>query len=173
MLRGGTVVDAELERWTEGAGVRLVDGNARQRVAVIDEAGVDLRHIARDMDAFQLVALAAIADIMPLKDENRIFIRNGLDSIKKDGPRQGLAELFCQLKINTEALTSIDISWTVTPALNAAGRLGQADVALKLLISEKESENKKLNNKKVMSLNEEDLDELLKDYSPMEIEKKI
>ena len=47
------------------------------------------------------------------------------------------------------------------------------DSILKLLLSEKESENKKLNKNTVMSLNEEDLDELLKDYSPMEIEKKI
>lgn len=91
---------------------------------------------ANERRDLQLVALAAIADIMPLKNENRLFIRNGIDSIKKDGPRPGLAELFCQLKINTEALTAVDISWTVTPALNAAGRLGQADVALDLLICE-------------------------------------
>ena len=91
---------------------------------------------ANERRDLQLVALAAIADIMPLKNENRLFIRNGIESIKKDGPRPGLAELFCQLKINTEALTAVDISWTVTPALNAAGRLGQADVALDLLICE-------------------------------------
>ena len=47
------------------------------------------------------------------------------------------------------------------------------DSIIKLLLSEKESEEKKINKKKIMSLNEEDLDELLKDYSPMEIEKKI
>ena len=46
------------------------------------------------------------------------------------------------------------------------------DSIIKLLLSEKESENKKLNKNTVMSLNEEDLDELLKDYSPMKIEKK-
>ena len=111
-------------------------------------------YLANERRDLQLVALAAIADIMPLKDENRIFIRNGLDSIKKDGPRQGLAELFCQLKINAEALTSIDISWTVTPALNAAGRLGQADVALELLINE---EPKKRNDLavKIYELNEQ------------------
>jgi len=92
----------------------------------------------------QLTALAAIADIMPLKNENRIFVRAGISSIQNDGPRPGLAELFAQLKINTPVLTSTDISWTLTPALNAPGRLGQADIALKLLLSEKADERNKL-----------------------------
>ncbi len=111
-------------------------------------------YLANERRDMQLVALAAIADIMPLKDENRLFIKNGLDSIKKDGPRQGLAELFSQLKINTQALTSIDISWTITPALNAAGRLGQADVALDLLISQDPKQRNEL-AVNIFNLNEE------------------
>ena len=111
-------------------------------------------YIANERRDMQLVALAAIADIMPLKNENRLFIKNGLDSIKKDGPRTGLAELFCQLKINIEALTSVDISWTVTPALNAAGRLGQADVALELLICEDPKKRNEL-AMKIFELNEQ------------------
>ena len=100
--------------------------------------------IENELKDLQLVALAAIADIMPLKDENRIFVRAGLSSMKKQGLRPGLAELFAQLKINTPAVTSTDLSWTVTPALNAAGRLGQADVALKLLLSEDPKERTNL-----------------------------
>ena len=109
---------------------------------------------ANERRDLQLVALAAIADIMPLKNENRLFIKNGLDSIKKDGPRPGLAELFSQLKINSDALTSVDISWTVTPALNAAGRLGQADVALELLTSDDPKKRNEL-AVKIYELNEE------------------
>ena len=101
----------------------------------------------------QLVALAAIADIMPLKNENRIFVKNGIASIKELGPRPGLAELFAQLKINTPAITSTDLSWTVTPALNAAGRLGQADLALSLLISDSPKERNELASK-IFELNE-------------------
>ena len=91
----------------------------------------------------QLVALAALADIMPMQDENRIFVRNGIESIKKDRPRPGLAELFNVLNIMPPHITSTDLSWSVIPALNAAGRLGQSDLALKLLISKdaKEREN--------------------------------
>ena len=47
------------------------------------------------------------------------------------------------------------------------------DSIIKLLLSDKESGNKNSNKKTVSSLNEDELDELLKDYSPMEIEKKI
>ena len=108
---------------------------------------------AAEQKDLQLVALAALADIMPMKDENRIFVRNGIASIKKLRPRAGLAELFNRLNINIEALTSTDLSWTVIPALNAAGRMGQSDLALKLLISENPREREQLANT-IYDLNE-------------------
>ena len=108
---------------------------------------------ADEQKDLQLVALAALADIMPMKDENRIFVRNGIASIKKLRPRAGLAELFNRLNINIEALTSTDLSWTVIPALNAAGRMGQSDLALKLLISENPREREQLANT-IYDLNE-------------------
>ncbi len=102
----------------------------------------------------QLVALAAIADIMPLKNENRIFIKNGVNSIKTGKIRPGLAELFAILKINIEGITATDLSWSVTPALNAAGRLGQADLTLALLTSENAKEREELAHS-IYTLNEE------------------
>ena len=108
---------------------------------------------ADEQKDLQLVALAALADIMPMKDENRVFVRNGIASIKKLRPRAGLAELFNRLNINIEALTSTDLSWTVIPALNAAGRMGQSDLALKLLISENPREREQLANT-IYDLNE-------------------
>ncbi len=120
-------------------------------------------YLANERRDMQLVALAAIADIMPLQNENRLFIKNGIDSIKKDGPRPGLAELFNELKINAEALTSIDISWTVTPALNAAGRLGQADVALELLLCEEPKKRNQLAIK-IRELNDQRKDLVSKAY---------
>lgn len=107
-----------------------------------------------ELKDLQLVALAALADIMPMKDENRIFVRNGIASIKKLRPRAGLAELFNKLNINIDALTSTDLSWTVIPALNAAGRMGQSDLALKLLISENPREREQLANT-IYDLNEQ------------------
>ena len=102
----------------------------------------------------QLVALAALADIMPMKNENRIFVRNGIKSIKNNRPRRGLAELFNQLNINFDALNSTDLSWSVIPALNAAGRMGHSDLALRLLISEDAREREKL-AAEIYKMNEE------------------
>lgn len=98
---------------------------------------------AKDEDEdIQLVALAALADIMPMKDENRLFVNNGLDSIKKS-IRPGLRELISELRINPDNITSTDLSWSVIPSLNATGRLGQPDIALKLLLSEVPAERAK------------------------------
>ena len=109
---------------------------------------------ADELKDLQLVALAALADIMPMKDENRVFVRNGIASIKKQRPRAGLAELCNKLNINIDALTSTDLSWTVIPALNAAGRMGKSDLSLKLLISENPREREQLANT-IYDLNEQ------------------
>jgi len=101
----------------------------------------DLEDEQRDL---QLVAIAAIADIMPLQNENRIFVRKGIEAIKKIQPRPGLLELFSKLKIDLEAITAKDLSWSLTPALNAAGRMGKADLAVKLLTTEKAEEREEL-----------------------------
>lgn len=112
------------------------------------------QQITDELKELQLVALAALADIMPMKDENRVFVRNGIASIKKLRPRAGLAELFNKLNINIDALTSTDLSWTVIPALNAAGRMGKSDLALKLLISDNPREREQLANT-IYDLNEQ------------------
>ena len=109
---------------------------------------------ADEQKDIQLVALAALADIMPMKNENRIFVRGGISSIKKNRPRAGLAELFNKMSINIDALTSTDLSWNVIPALNAAGRMGRSDLSLKLLISQDPKEREVLANT-IYGLNEE------------------
>lgn len=102
----------------------------------------------------QLVALAALADIMPMKNENRLFVKNGIFSIKQDRPRPGLAELFNKLNINIDAITSTDLSWSVIPSLNAAGRMGKSNLSLQLLISQDPKEREILANT-IYDLNEE------------------
>lgn len=112
------------------------------------------QQLADEQKDIQLVALAALADIMPMKNENRIFVRGGISSFKKNRPRAGLAELFNKMGINLDALTSTDLSWNVIPALNAAGRMGRSDLSLKLLISQDPKEREILANT-IYGLNEE------------------
>lgn len=111
------------------------------------------KQIVNEKKDMQLVALAALADVMPMKNENRIFVKNGISIIKKDGPRKGLAELFNKLKINRENLSSKDLSWTIIPSLNAAGRMGKSNIALELIIQEDAKQREILANQ-VYDLNE-------------------
>ncbi|MGP1587671.1 MAG: single-stranded-DNA-specific exonuclease RecJ [Treponemataceae bacterium] len=80
----------------------------------------------------QLVALAAIADIMPLQNENRILVKQGLISFNSGKIRPGLQELFANLNLLGKKITSKDLGWTIVPCLNATGRMGEPETALKL-----------------------------------------
>ena len=75
----------------------------------------------------QLVTLAALADIMPMQNENRIFVKSGIHSINKGKTRYGIAELLARLNLVGKPLNSTDISWKLIPVLNAAGRFNPSD----------------------------------------------
>jgi single-stranded-DNA-specific exonuclease len=88
------------------------------------------------LDAVGLVALGTVADVVPLLDENRVLVRHGLTSLKRRPPL-GLAALMkCSELDKKPALASEDLAFSVGPRLNAAGRLGQAQLAVELLITE-------------------------------------
>ena len=84
----------------------------------------------------QLVMLAALADIMPLHNENRVLVRRGLASLNNEEAIAGLKELLARLNMLGKRITSTDISWNVVPVLNAAGRLGRSELAVELFLSE-------------------------------------
>lgn len=107
-----------------------------------------------ETDDLQLVMMAALADIMPLRDENRILVRTGLNSLNSGHIRPGLAELFARLGMTGKRISSTDLSWSVIPALNAAGRMGQSNIALEMLLSEDGMERDSL-AQKIISLNEQ------------------
>ncbi|NNK58974.1 MAG: single-stranded-DNA-specific exonuclease RecJ, partial [Desulfofustis sp.] len=81
------------------------------------------------------VAIGTIADIMPLKGVNRILVKGGFESIAASSHR-GIRNLFTTLDINSELLTSDAVSFRIAPAINAAGRLGEAEKPLKLFLAE-------------------------------------
>jgi single-stranded-DNA-specific exonuclease len=82
-------------------------------------------------DILDYVALGTIADIVPLLGENRIFVKYGIDILSKQ-LRPGVRALFEMAHIK-QALRPSDITFKLAPRINAAGRLGDADVALSLL----------------------------------------
>ncbi len=86
-----------------------------------------------------LVALAGAADIVPLENENRILVKEGLINVNQN-PRPGIRALMKAARLEPGSLTSAQIVFTIAPRINAVGRLGDASTAVKLLITESEEE---------------------------------
>jgi single-stranded-DNA-specific exonuclease len=96
------------------------------------------------MRAVGLAAVGTVADVVPLVDENRILVWHGLNCLRHF-PNVGLAALeqVTGLKKNAQ-LSCEDVAFTIAPRLNAAGRLGQAPLAVELLTTENPERAKKL-----------------------------
>ncbi|MCR4739864.1 MAG: single-stranded-DNA-specific exonuclease RecJ, partial [Lachnospiraceae bacterium] len=80
-------------------------------------------------------AFATIEDIMPLKDENRIIVKYGLEAIKNSRD-PGINALINAAGIDRSTLTTYQIGFIMGPCVNATGRLDTADRALELFLSE-------------------------------------
>ncbi|MDR1468494.1 MAG: single-stranded-DNA-specific exonuclease RecJ [Spirochaetaceae bacterium] len=106
-----------------------------------------------DDELLQLAALGTVADIMPLENENRVIVRAGVKSLNA-GARSGVSNLMAKLDLAGNMLSMHDISWKLSPALNAAGRMGQAEKAVGLLLSEDRAEREQL-AAEIVLLNEE------------------
>lgn len=81
-----------------------------------------------------LVALGTVADVVPLKGENRALVRGGLRVLRRGG-RVGLRSLALAANLNVERITGGDIGFVIGPRLNAAGRLESALQAYDLLVA--------------------------------------
>ena len=85
------------------------------------------------LDAVALAAMGTVADVVPLFEENRIFVRHGLARLKKQ-PTLGLQALLKTSKLECKAkFLAGDIGYCLAPRINAAGRLGTARLAVELL----------------------------------------
>jgi single-stranded-DNA-specific exonuclease len=83
----------------------------------------------------ELVALATVADLMPLRGENRRLVRAGLARLSSTA-RPGLRTLMAVAKADPSALSAHTLGFRLAPRINAAGRLARADAALELLLTE-------------------------------------
>lgn len=95
---------------------------------------------AEDADyLMENVAIATIGDVMDLVDENRIFVKQGLDMLKRT-ENLGLKALMECTGVNVDKLSPYHIGFVIGPCMNASGRLDTAKRALELLEAKKVAE---------------------------------
>jgi single-stranded-DNA-specific exonuclease len=94
----------------------------------------------RDLD---LVALATVADVVPLIGENRSLVKRGLAEMRRT-KRVGLKALMEASKCDPSRLDEGDLGFRLAPRINAAGRLYRADAGVELLLSEDEGRAKQI-----------------------------
>ncbi len=80
-----------------------------------------------------LVAIGTVADVMPLKYENRDIVKLGVQAINNTS-RSGIIALINAASLNKGSITANNITFGISPRINAAGRMDSADLAFKLLI---------------------------------------
>jgi len=90
-----------------------------------------------------LAALGTAADVVPLLGENRVLVACGLEQLKQ-APRLGLQALARATGLRQERIDSYALAFILAPPLNAAGRLGEADPAINLLLERDGAEAEKL-----------------------------
>lgn len=104
--------------------------------ALMEAMGKD----AEDADyLMENVAIATIGDVMDLVDENRIFVKQGLDMLKRT-ENLGLKALMECTGVNVDKLSPYHIGFVIGPCMNASGRLDTAKRALELLEAKKVAE---------------------------------
>jgi len=96
------------------------------------ELGVDEELLLHYLD---LVALATVADLVPLQGENRVLVRFGLRRFVQTR-LPGLAALLKVSGVEAASVTAGNLGYTVAPRINAAGRIGESADALRLLLTD-------------------------------------
>jgi single-stranded-DNA-specific exonuclease len=119
----GTAVAHKLAGALVRAGTGVLAG---ERIALAQ------RSVAEDLD---LVALATIADLVPLIGENRSLVRRGLRALAAT-PKPGLRALIAVAGLDPARVGERAVGFALAPRLNAAGRLYRADAALELLLTQ-------------------------------------
>jgi single-stranded-DNA-specific exonuclease len=93
----------------------------------------------------ELVALGTVADVMPLKGENREIVRRGIEELN-NSERVGIQALREAAGLEDKYINSVSAAFGLIPRINAAGRMGSAARAIKLLLSDDLDEAEELAN---------------------------
>ena len=108
-----------------GVGFKLVQ-------ATLTKLGLNQDEAYKFLD---LVAISIASDIVPIVDENRILMREGL-KLLNESPRVGIKALMNLIKMDIGKVSTSNIVFSIGPRINAAGRMGDAGTAMQLLIAE-------------------------------------
>lgn len=127
-----------------GVGVVFKLGQALVQKKIINEDTL--------WENIDIVALGTIADIVPLKDENRILVKIGLEKLNNSN-NLGIKSLIEESHLKGQRLNTIHVGYILAPKINATGRLGDPSMGVKLLIAANAEEAKVL-AKKLTILNE-------------------
>ncbi|PAU95224.1 single-stranded-DNA-specific exonuclease RecJ [Aliifodinibius salipaludis] len=114
-----------------GVGFKLIQGTIK-KLGLADRIAFKL---------LDLVAVSIASDIVPIEDENRILMREGLKLINSE-PRIGIKALLDLINLSIGSITTSNIVFSIGPRINAAGRMGDATKAVQLLISDTPAEAK-------------------------------
>lgn len=95
------------------------------------------------LDMLEFAAIATVGDVMKLKDENRIIVKEGLKRIAHT-KSVGLMKLIEKNDLDKDHISAYHIGFVIGPCLNAGGRLQTAKLALSLLLTEDEEEADRL-----------------------------
>ncbi len=101
-------------------------------LCLYEEMGIDLKEAE---EFLEIAAFATIGDVMPLLGENRILVEEGLRRLERT-ENPGLKSLISLCQLEGKSLSPFHVGFILGPCLNAAGRLDDAEDALKLLLSE-------------------------------------
>ena len=127
------------------------------------------------LNMLDLVALATVADVAPLRGENRIFARRGLPMIR-ESRSVGLRALVRAAGLDAKEITAGRVGFILAPRLNALGRIGRALDGVRLLLSDREDEANGLArqceelNRERQELDRRILDEALKQAAAIDLD---
>ena len=103
-------------------------------------------------ELLDIVAVGTICDLVPLHNENRLFVKKGLEKINLK-PNRGLSVLKSKLELENK-IKSTDIAYYIGPCINAAGRIGDPFLGFNLLVKNKKKDLEVIAEKLINSNNE-------------------
>ncbi len=104
---------------------------------LVEAICIDLYGNTHDAEEYlDLVAIGTAADIVPLIDENRSLVREGLQRLRRGQCRLGILALFNVCQMDVQKISVMNIVFGIAPRLNAVGRMGSASRAITLLTTD-------------------------------------